>query len=582
KGTGMLGMIFSALFSLFLLAPELWNMNTLAAESYIILAIWSILGFIVFRFVFNRDTQRRFGRSTVAWITLLFLILISSTMWIKQTTHDMMEDVVSDVNTFYIREIEGMGLKRNRARKEFEEKHLYNQMDEVRGALLKNTTIQLLLIGFSLAIMFNIYSTMRRRETEADRERTRAEENSKAKSRFLSNMSHDIRTPMNAIIGYLELAKRVRANCDDCEVCPAGHCEYKVPEQTRDFMEKIDASSQHLLALINDILEMSRIESGKVELEIAPDDLVKALDEAQDMFATQMEGKGIRFVVDTANVEHRYVHFDKNRLNRVLLNLISNAYKFTPENGTISVTLVETGSDTMDASFTLRVKDSGIGMTKEFAATVFEAFTRERNSTVSGIQGTGLGMSITKSIIDMMGGTIDVETAPGKGTEFIIRFRLRLAPELAEEEAKKEAARQEEEPAADSGAPAFAGKKLLLVDDLDVNREIAKMLLMGAGFEVDTAENGKEAVDKVAASQPGEYSAVLMDIQMPIMNGYEATKAIRALPDEALARVPILAMTASAFSEDVAKAKSEGMDGHIAKPIDIPQMMATLAEIVKK
>nr|MBO6295888.1 response regulator [Schwartzia sp. (in: firmicutes)] len=273
---------------------------------------------------------------------------------------------------------------------------------------------------------------------------------------------------------------------------------------------------------------------------------------------------------------------DKNRLNRVLLNLISNAYKFTPENGTISVTLVETGSDTMDASFTLRVKDSGIGMTKEFAATVFEAFTRERNSTVSGIQGTGLGMSITKSIIDMMGGTIDVETAPGKGTEFIIRFRLRLAPELAEEEAKKEAARQEEEPAADSGAPAFAGKKLLLVDDLDVNREIAKMLLMGAGFEVDTAENGKEAVDKVAASQPGEYSAVLMDIQMPIMNGYEATQAIRALPDEALARVPILAMTASAFSEDVAKAKSEGMDGHIAKPIDIPQMMATLAEIVKK
>ena len=577
KTTGLLGMIFAALFSLFLLAPEFWNMNALAAESYIILAIWSILGFIVFRFVFNRDTQRRFGRSTVAWITLLFLILISSSMWIKQTTHDMMQDVVSDVNAFYTREMESMGIKRNRARREFEENYLYDQMDNVRSALLANTTIQLLLIAFSLAIMFNIYSVMRRREQEANLERTRAEENSKAKSIFLSNMSHDIRTPMNAIIGYLELAKRVRANCDVCEICPAGHCAKGVPEKTAEFLGKIDTSSRHLLALINDILEMSRIESGKVELEIAPDDLVKAIDEARDMFATQMEGKNIDFAADTSKVEHRYVHFDKNRLNRVLLNLISNAYKFTPEGGKISVTLAETDADDMDAAFVLRVKDSGIGMTKEFAATVFEAFTRERTATVNSIQGTGLGMSITKSIIDMMGGTIDVETAPGEGTEFIIRFHLRIAEAVAEEESD----RQETPEAAGDGMPAFAGKKLLLADDLDVNREIAKMLLMGAGFEVDTATNGKEAVDMVAASAPGEYSAVLMDIQMPIMNGYEATKAIRSLPP-ALARIPILAMTASAFSEDVAKAKSEGMDGHIAKPIDIPQMMRTLSEVVKK
>ncbi len=618
--TGMLGILFSALFSLFLIVPELWNMNALASESYIILAFWSILGFIVFRVVFNRDEQRRFGHSTVAWIALLFLILISSTMWVKQTTHDMMVSVMNDVNAYHTRELERRGVKRNRTQRELAETYLFNRMNEVQFSLLANTTIQLLLISVSLLIMFNIYSVMRRREQQADIKRTRAEENSKAKSRFLSNMSHDIRTPMNAIIGYLELAKRIRANCDTCKVCPAGHCPTDVPGQIRDFMEKIDASSQHLLALINDILEMSRIESGKVELEPAPDNLVKAVEEARDlalindilemsriesgkvelepapdnlvkaveeardMFATQMEGKKIAFVVDTAEVEHRYVHFDKNRLNRVLLNLISNAYKFTPEGGTISVTLAETDADEENAAFEMRVKDSGIGMTKEFAATVFEAFTRERNSTVSSIQGTGLGMSITKSIIDMMGGTIDVETAPGEGTEFIIRFRLKLAPELAEEEAKKEAARQEaakKETAPADEAPDFAGKKLLLVDDLDVNREIAKMLLMGAGFEVDTAVNGKEAVGMVAAAAPGEYSAVLMDIQMPVMNGYEATKAIRAL-DEARASVPILAMTASAFSEDVARAKSEGMDGHIAKPIDIPQMMQTLTEIVKK
>ena len=579
KATGMLGIIFSALFSLFLIAPELWNMNALAAESYIILAFWSILGFVVFRFVFNRDKHHRFGKSTVSWIALLFLILISSTMWIKQTTHDMMIDVVGDVNGFYTREMEGMGVKRNRSRKDYEEHYLYEKLNEVQSDLLKNTTSQLLLISLSLAIMFNIYSTMREREQQADMERTRAEEQSKAKTTFLSNMSHDIRTPMNAILGYIELAKRTRAQCDDCEVCPAGHCDKAVPEKTEEFLEKINASSKHLLALINDILEMSRIESGKVELEIAPDDICKTLDEARDMFATQMEGKNIEFVVDTSGVKHRFVHFDKNHLNRVLLNLLSNAFKFTPQGGKISVTLSESKASHADALYEIRVRDSGIGMSEEFAATVFESFTRERTSTVSGIQGTGLGMAITKNIVDMMGGSIKVETEQGKGTEFIIDLRLRRAPELAEKEAKKEAARQEE--ISSGNGNAFAGKKLLLADDLDVNREIAKMLLMGAGFEVDTATNGKEAVDMVAASQPGEYSAVLMDIQMPVMNGYEATKAIRELPPE-LACVPILAMTASAFSEDVMKAKSEGMDGHIAKPIDIPQMMQTLAEIVQK
>ena len=421
---------------------------------------------------------------------------------------------------------------------------------------------------------------MRRRESKADIERARAEESSKAKTTFLSNMSHDIRTPMNAIIGYIELAKRTRAQCDTCDVCPAGHCDKAVPEKTEEFLEKIGASSQHLLALINDILEMSRIESGKMELEYAPDDIVCAIDEVRDLFVTQMEEKGVTFTVDTASVEHRYVHFDKNRLNRVLLNLLSNAYKFTPKGGTISVTLTEKDVDETEAAFELRVKDSGIGMAKEFAATVFESFTRERTSTVSGIQGTGLGMAITKNIVDMMGGTIDVETAPGAGTEFIVSFRLRLAPELAEEEEKKAAARQAEPADGDGGGASFVGNKLLLVDDIDVNREIAKMLLMGAGFEIDTAVNGKEAVDKVAAASPGTYSAVLMDIQMPVMNGYEAAQAIRALHGEQ-SKVPILAMTANAFSEDVAKAKEVGMNGHIAKPIDIPQMMRTLEKVIK-
>ncbi|MBQ3336724.1 MAG: response regulator, partial [Selenomonadaceae bacterium] len=225
------------------------------------------------------------------------------------------------------------------------------------------------------------------------------------------------------------------------------------------------------------------------------------------------------------------------------------------------------------ADYELRVKDSGIGMTPEFAAKVFEAFERERTSTVSKIQGTGLGMAITKSIVDLMGGTIKVITAPGEGTEFVINVSFKISDEMREEvaaENKKKAAQVID----------FTDKKLLLVDDIEVNREIAKMLLESEGFIVDTATDGKDAVEKVAASADNLYDAVLMDIQMPIMNGYDAAKKIRALPDKKIASVPIIAMTANAFSEDVKAALDAGMNGHIAKPIDVPKMMETLAKIL--
>ncbi|MBQ9614911.1 MAG: response regulator, partial [Selenomonadaceae bacterium] len=290
----------------------------------------------------------------------------------------------------------------------------------------------------------------------------------------------------------------------------------------------------------------------------------------------QMATKGIRYTVDTLELKNRWVLCDENRLSRVLLNLISNAYKFTPKDGSVSVSL----RDLPDAheghgNYELRVKDSGIGMSEEFAARVFNAFERERTSTVSGIQGTGLGMAITKSIVDLMHGSIKVATAQGQGTEFIVRLQFPLAenPEHANEEKTTEFLSKEAD---------FTKSKLLLVDDIDVNREIAKMLLETAGFHVDTAENGKEALEKIAASRPGDYDAVLMDIQMPVMDGYAATQAIRALPDPDLAHIPILAMTANAFSEDVETAKAAGMDGHIAKPLDVPKMMETLAEVLSK
>ena len=406
---------------------------------------------------------------------------------------------------------------------------------------------------------------LKSQQAELIEAKARAEHSSRAKTTFLFNMSHDIRTPMNAIIGYIELAKR----------------ETEMPTTIRDFLRKIEMSSQHLLALINDILEMSRIESGKLELTNAPMNFKRTIEDVRDMFATQMQIKGIHFTTDTANVTATWVQSDEHRLNRVLLNLISNAYKFTPAGGSITVTLAQLpNAPEGRAAFELRVKDTGIGMTKEVAKKVFNAFERERTSTVSGIQGTGLGMAITKSIIDLMGGSIEVITAPDEGTEFIVRLEFPVVQESSETLSDK-AAKSSADTQIDAEAN-LPNKHLLLVDDIEVNREIAKMLLEGAGFIVDTAVNGQEAVEKIAASTPGEYGAVLMDIQMPIMDGYQATAAIRQLKDRRLAQIPVLAMTANAFNEDVKAAKAAGMDGHIAKPIDVAQMIKTLTQVLNK
>ena len=424
--------------------------------------------------------------------------------------------------------------------------------------------------------------TIKEQRDQLDRQRDelieakdRAEKSNKAKSTFLFNMSHDIRTPMNAIIGYVELSNALQA---PCATCTLERCPYDIPKKLHDFLKKIGASSQHLLALINDVLEMSRIESGKLELVMEDADIVKALDEVEDMFRSQMQTKGINFVVEN-NITDRYVICDKHRLDRVLLNLLSNAYKFTPEGGEISVRFKQLGTEEVEdkrfGDYELRVKDNGIGMTAEFAAKVFEAFTRERTSTVSKIQGTGLGMAITKNIIDLFGGTIEVVTAPNQGTEFIIKLRFELS-NVAAEQTHDESL----EEILDAGED-LAQKKLLLVDDIEVNREIAKMMLEMAGFIIDTATNGKEAVDMVAASKAGEYAAVLMDIQMPIMDGYDAARAIRSLEDKEPASIPIIAMTANAFAEDVQAAKDAGMNAHIAKPIDVGKMMETLTEVLK-
>ena len=518
-----------------------------------------------------------------------------------------------------------------------------------------------------------------------------AETANRAKSTFLSNMSHDIRTPMNAIIGFTTLAI---SNIDD-------------KNRVKDYLSKTLASSNHLLSLINDVLDMSRIESGKLHLEEVEVNLSDVLHDLKTIVSGQIYAKQLELYMDAMDVTDEDVYCDKTRLNQILLNLLSNAIKFTPAGGTVSVRVRQLAGQVRGCGqYEFRIKDNGIGMSPEFAKKIFEPFERERTSTVSRIQGTGLGMAITKNIVDMMGGTIEVQTAQGKGSEFIIRVPLRVQAEhrpvekITELEglkalvvdddfntcdsvtkmlvkvgmraewtlSGKEAvlrARQSiemsdayhayiidwrlpdmngievtrqirslnddtpiiiltaydwsdiEVEAKAAGVTAFCSKPMflsdlretlmsalgqkltdasqellpeknadfkdrhiLLVEDNELNREIAQEILREYGFRVDTAENGEVAVEKVSTAAPGSYDLVLMDVQMPVMDGYTATRKIRALDDPARAKIPILAMTANAFDEDRCNALESGMNGFLSKPIVISDLVQELHKIL--
>jgi len=537
-------------------------------------------------------------------------------------------------------------------------------------------------------------------ETRSEREKKALLENAlsqanranKAKSTFLSNMSHDIRTPMNAIIGFTALA--------------ITHIDRK--EQVEEYLKKIMTSGNHLLSLINDVLDMSHIESGKIHLEEEPCSLPDIMHELRNIIQADIHAKQLDLYMDAVDVHNEEICCDRLRLNQVLLNLLSNAIKYTGAGGMVSMKVIEKGGAPAGyANYEFHIKDTGIGMSEEFVAHIFEPFERERNSTISGIQGTGLGMAITKNIVDMMNGTIEVKSKQEAGTECIVSLPMRLngekkkeaqtIPELTNLRALvvdddfntcdnvscmlqqiglraewtlsgKEAVlrtrqsvmrddpyfvyiidwllpdmngvevarriRQEtgkdvpiivltaydwtdiEDEARKAGVTAFCSKplffselhgclysivntdnkdaednapheplrtgRILLAEDNELNQEIAVAILEEAGFSVEVASNGQIAVDMLKASEPGYYQVILMDVQMPVMNGYEATMAIRKLENKALATLPVLAMTANAFEEDKQEALRSGMDGHIAKPIDIKTLMEMLDEVLGK
>ena len=373
-----------------------------------------------------------------------------------------------------------------------------------------------------------------------------------AKTRFLFSMSHDIRTPMNAILGFTDIAR-----------------DSKDMGQIQDCLGKISLAGNLLLKLINEVLNISRIESGTLQPVLEKVDLQHFARELEMLFKQSMEDKKLSFSVSCA-VKNRFVEADSQHMQAICVNLIANAQKFTDAGGSVTVKLEQLETQAETAVYRIKVSDTGIGMSDEFQKVQYQLFERERTSTVTRTEGTGLGLAIVKRLVDMLKGRIECESQVGKGTTYTLYFTLKLLPDEAVQAAgdKKQLSAQD-----------LVGKEILIVEDNELNMEIAQIVLRKAGLVVDTAENGREAVAKAQAKR---YDMILMDIQMPVMNGYEATRAIRQLADKRLASVPIIAMTANAFQEDKAKALSEGMDGHVAKPLKVEVLLQAMQEALQK
>lgn len=409
--------------------------------------------------------------------------------------------------------------------------------------------------------------TQNQLENRVEKE-TKENQFNRAETIFLNSISHDIRTPLNVIIGYTALAS---AHVNEAQ-------------EIKKYLSKIEAASNHLLLLINDVLDMSHIESGTLKLEHAPVYLPDVLENLKAIIQTDSSAKQLKFCADTKNMVHKNVITDKLRLNQVLLNILENAVKYTRPGGKIYFQIQELKEQEPGfAKYEFRVKDTGIGMSEEFIAHIFEPFSREQTSTVSGIEGMGLGMAIVKKIVDRMDGTIAVKSRQGKGTEVtvILPFKVSGQPNEWEANTRKKIVQIQRFSEDKNFENLFKGKKILLTEDNELNREIAVELLKEEGFILDTAEDGTIAVEKMRTAKPGQYDLILMDIQMPIMDGYEATRQIRKLENPETANIPIVAITANAFEEDRQKALEAGMNEHVSKPIDMERLLEIMKKVLK-
>ena len=374
-----------------------------------------------------------------------------------------------------------------------------------------------------------------------------AEAKTNAKNDFLANMSHDIRTPMNAIVGYTNIALD-RIND---------------PDAVRDSLEKISSSSHFLLSLINDILDISKIESGKMLLSPAPCDLAAIFRRIEDITCLQAKNKSLNISYDYDRVRHFHVLADELRMEQILINIVSNAIKYTPDGKDVTLIAEETGTGA-DGMIRYRfiIRDTGLGISEEYLPHIFDSFTREQRTTINRVQGTGLGLAITAKVVELMGGTINVKSKLGEGSEFTVELELESLDEPEETVSADQ----------DSGFDDLSGKRILVVEDNDINAEIVCMVLQQYGILTDRADNGQTGTDILRNSEAGTYDAVLMDIQMPVMNGFEATEAIRSFDS----RVPVIAMSANAYEKDVQACLDAGMNAHIAKPFQPEQLLKML------
>ena len=698
---GLAGLVVSLLFALEFLIPNLTAVKTLSTESYLILATWGILGFVVFRLILQKDKERRLGRSIVAWVVLLALIVFTSSVWERQTIQNDMKKSLLDIQSYYMNRLEeaGADMVSSATRPTFA--YIQNELDILDKSMGASALIQMGLIVASLAILLEIYALMQKREKQVEVEKALAEESSKAKTSFLSNMSHEIRTPMNAIIGLDNIALR------DPELTP----------NTRQQLEKIGSSAKHLLGLINDILDMSRIESGRMMIKNEEFSFREFLDQINIIINGQCLDKGLNYECHIIGELSDYYYGDDMKLKQVLINILGNSVKFTDTPGEVSLTVEQTAA--FEGMRTLRfwMKDTGVGMDKEYIPKIFEAFSQEDGTTTNRYGGSGLGMAITKSYVEMMHGDIQVESEKGVGTTFIVTVTLKASARAAHMEhgitlpdglhalvvdddeiacehtqvvlrvlgIESEATTDPEEAlrlireaydegrpypllltdykmpgmngldlvravhkfdhgetavimltgyswdiieeenhaedvdmllskplfsdslqhaihtvlekhedtqgAASTAAPTqnpqpltnvLAGCRILMAEDVEQNAEILADLLELEEMEAEHASDGQMAVQMFSDSAPGYYDCILMDVRMPVMDGLSATRAIRSLDRPDAKTIPIIAMTANVFDEDVKHSLQSGMNAHLSKPIEPDRMYETMSKLIRR
>lgn len=420
---------------------------------------------------------------------------------------------------------------------------------ETKNILMEDMNGDILSISMTRCVDEEIEQTL-----ELEKARDAAESANRAKSTFLFNMSHDIRTPMNAILGFSAMAEKY----------------VDQPEKVLDCLKKLNVSGDHLLKLINDVLDMARIESGKIEMDVQAHYIPASVDNVKYIFHANLMRKNLQFEV-TCDVQNEIAFYDLLHMNQIELNLISNAIKYTPEGGKVAYHVKQVDYKDGYATYCFIVEDNGIGMSKEFCEHLFQPFEREKSGIVSGIEGSGLGLAIVRHLVEQMGGTIACESEQGKGSRFVITLCFQVGTKEDLEEIQPNG----------RGVLDCTGKRVLLVEDNELNREISRELLLEEGFAVEEADDGDVAVEKVRTSQPGYYDLILMDVQMPKMNGYEATRRIRALAAPYQSGIPILALTANAFESDKKEAMEAGMNGHISKPIRRKELQEQISRCLK-